>query len=139
MSLTILLVDDSKAIRLIAKNALKVYDCRVLEAGDGQEGLNLVLREKPDLIFLDITMPIMDGVTLLGKLKEEPETADIPVIMLTAVKERDSILKIVKMGVSDYIEKPFTPDQLINSIKSTNLQLNGVDKYGTGKNKYSSG
>jgi CheY-like chemotaxis protein len=84
MSKKILTVDDSRVVRNIVKNALKPYDCVVFEGSNGQEGLTLAAREKPDLIILDITMPVMDGIGMLVELKKDPDPKDTPVIMLTA-------------------------------------------------------
>ena len=69
MSLKVLAVDDSKTIRMIVKKACKPYDCEVIEAADGKEGLETASREKPDLIILDITMPVMSGPEMLAELK----------------------------------------------------------------------
>jgi len=107
MALKILTVDDSKTIRMIVKKAFKTYDCELFEAENGVEGLAAAAREKPDLIVLDITMPIMDGVEMLSKLKGEAALKDIPVIMLTAEAGKDNVIKVVKMGIKDYIVKPF--------------------------------
>ena len=107
MALKILTVDDSKTIRMIVKKAFKTYDCELFEAENGVEGLAAAAREKPDLIILDITMPIMDGVEMLTKLKGEAALKNIPVIMLTAEAGKDNVIKVVKIGVKDYIVKPF--------------------------------
>ena len=82
MGLKILTVDDSKTIRMIVKKAFRPYDCQIVEGENGVEGLALAAKEKPDLIILDITMPVMTGAEMLAKMKEEPELKDIPVIML---------------------------------------------------------
>jgi two-component system cell cycle response regulator len=113
MATKILSVDDSRTIRLIVGKAFKAFDCTMLEACNGEEGLVVAAREKPDLIILDVTMPIMDGVTMLTKLKEDPELKPIPVIMLTAESGRENVLQIAKLGVRDYLVKPFKEDQLI--------------------------
>lgn len=113
MATKILSVDDSRTIRLIVGKAFKPYECAMLEAGNGEEGLVVAAREKPDLIILDVTMPVMDGVTMLTKLKEDPELKAIPVIMLTAESGRENVLQIAKLGVRDYLVKPFKEDQLI--------------------------
>ncbi len=113
MRLKILTVDDSKTIRMIVAKALKPFDCDVLEAANGVEGLAVAAREHPDLIVLDLTMPIMDGVEMLAKLKSNPELKAIPVIMLTAEAGRENVLKIAKMGVRDYQIKPFKEDLLV--------------------------
>ncbi len=117
MAYKILTVDDSKTIRMIVKKAFSAYNCDVLEAENGVEGLALAAKEKPDLIILDITMPVMTGIEMLEKLKAEKELKDIPVIMLTAESGKDSVMKIVKMGIKDYVVKPFKGDQLIDRVK----------------------
>jgi CheY-like chemotaxis protein len=73
MATKILSVDDSRTIRLIVGKAFEPYDCTMLEAANGEEGLAVAAREKPELIILDVTMPVMDGVTMLTKLKEDPD------------------------------------------------------------------
>jgi two-component system, cell cycle response regulator len=113
MPIKILSVDDSRTIRLIVAKAFRAYDCQICEATNGEEGLAAAAREKPDLVFLDVTMPVMDGVTMLTKLKENPELKGIPVIMLTAESGRDNVLHIARLGVRDYLVKPFKEEQLI--------------------------
>jgi two-component system cell cycle response regulator len=113
MATKILSVDDSRTIRLIVGRAFKPYDCTVLEAGNGEEGLAAAAKERPDLIILDVTMPVMDGVTMLTKLKEDETLKSTPVIMLTAESGRENVLHIAKLGVRDYLVKPFKEDQLI--------------------------
>ena len=114
MALKILTVDDSKTIRMIVKKAFKPYDCELYEAENGQQGLEVAAREKPDMIILDITMPVMTGVEMLEKLKEDPALKEIPVIMLTAESGKDNVMQIVKMGVKNYMVKPFKGEQLID-------------------------
>jgi len=114
MALKILTVDDSKTIRMIVKKAFKPYDCELIEGENGVEGLSLAAKEKPDLIILDITMPVMNGIEMLGKLKAENSLKNIPVIMLTAESGKQNVMQIVKMGVKDYMVKPFKGDQLID-------------------------
>lgn len=116
MGLKILTVDDSKTIRMIVKKAFRPYDCQIVEGENGVEGLALAAKEKPDLIILDITMPVMTGAEMLSKMKEEPELKDIPVIMLTAEAGKDNVMKIVQMGVKDYMVKPFKGEQLIERV-----------------------
>ena len=118
MALKILTVDDSKTIRMIVKKAFKPFDCDLCEAENGVEGLVAATREKPDLIILDITMPVMNGIEMLKKLKGEPSLNDIPVIMLTAESGKDNVMQIVKMGVKDYVVKPFKGEQLIDRAKN---------------------
>ena len=108
----ILTVDDSKTVRIIVRKAFKPYDCEILEASNGVEGLAVAAKETPDLILLDVTMPVMDGVEMLTKLKSDPQLKGIPVMMLTAEGGKDNVLKIAKLGIRDYIVKPFKEDVL---------------------------
>lgn len=116
MRYKILSVDDSKTVRIIIKKAFKLYDCDILEAANGVEGLALATKETPDVILLDVTMPVMDGVEMLTKLKADPNLKGIPVIMLTAEGGKDHVLKIAKIGVRDYIVKPFKEDLLVQKV-----------------------
>jgi len=135
MTLKVLAVDDSKTIRKIVTKAFSIYDCEVLEAENGVEGLSIASRDKPDLIVLDITMPVMNGVEMLGKLKGQPTLKDIPVIMLTAESGKDNVMQIVKMGVKDYIVKPFKGEQLIERVmKVYTLKPKTPDQMGSGGN-----
>ena len=113
MRYKILTVDDSKTVRIIVRKAFKTYDCEILEAGNGVEGLAVAAKETPDLILLDVTMPVMDGVEMLTKLKSDQALKGIPVMMLTAEGGRDHVLKIAKIGVRDYLVKPFKEELLI--------------------------
>ena len=112
----ILTVDDSKTVRIIVRKAFKSYDCEILEAANGVEGLAVASKDMPDLILLDVTMPVMDGVEMLTKLKSDPRLRAIPVVMLTAEGGRDNVLKIAKMGVRDYVVKPFKEDVLLEKL-----------------------
>lgn len=112
----ILTVDDSKTIRMIVARAFKSFACEIFEAGDGVEGLSVAKRELPDLIILDYTMPIMDGVEMLTKLKSDPQLKAIPVVMLTAESGRENVLRIAKLGVRDYLIKPFKEDVIVERV-----------------------
>ena len=138
MALKVLTVDDSKTIRMIVKKAFKPFDCSLFEAENGVEGLAAAAREKPDLIVLDITMPVMNGAEMLQKLKQEDDLKAIPVIMLTAESGKENVMKIVKLGVQDYMVKPFKGEQLIERVKKlVTLNPNEGDAGGgNGARKY---
>jgi two-component system cell cycle response regulator len=112
----LLTVDDSRTVRILVKKAFKGCDIEILEAANGVEGLSSASKHNPDIILLDVTMPVMDGVEMLTRLKGDPATKDIPVIMLTAEGGRDNVLRIAKMGIRDYIVKPFTEDILLKKV-----------------------
>lgn len=112
----ILSVDDSRMIHTLIKKGFAAYDVQMVFANNGAEGLDLAAKEMPDVILLDITMPVMDGVECLGKLKADPALKDIPVIMLSAEAGKENVLKIARMGVRDYIIKPFTEANVIERV-----------------------
>ncbi|MCF8144172.1 MAG: response regulator [Deltaproteobacteria bacterium] len=116
MALKVLTVDDSKTIRMIVKKAFKPFECKLFEAENGHQGLEVARKERPDLIVLDITMPVMNGTEMLDKLKKDPDLKDTYVIMLTAESGKENVLEIVKMGVTDYMVKPFKGEQLIDRV-----------------------
>ncbi|MEE8075411.1 MAG: response regulator [Candidatus Binatia bacterium] len=113
---TIMVVDDNPDIVTIVKTILEVKGYVVQSAFSGQEVLSLLKEQKPDLIILDVMMPQMDGLEVLTRLKGDPGTASIPVILLTAKVQYEDVLGGYKMGADYYITKPFTSTQLINGI-----------------------
>lgn len=117
MSKKILSIDDSKMVHMVVTKALKPLGVEVVTASNGEEGLTRALAEKPDLILLDATMPVMDGITTLGKLKESAETKDIPVIMLSADSCHENREKAAGLGALKFITKPFTADSLLGGLK----------------------
>jgi|LauGreDrversion4_2_1035121.scaffolds.fasta_scaffold124341_1 two-component system cell cycle response regulator len=112
----ILSVDDSRMIHTLINKGFTPYDVQMVFASNGAEGLEVADREMPDVILLDVTMPVMDGIECLAKLKATPKLKDIPVIMLTAEAGKENVLKIAKMGVRDYIVKPFTEAGVIDRV-----------------------
>ena len=111
-----MVVDDNPDIITIVKTILEGKGFNVLSASSGQELLNLLQGERPDLIILDIMMPEMDGLEVLSRLKGVTETASIPVILLTAKVQYEDVLGGYKLGADYYITKPFTSTQLVNGI-----------------------
>lgn len=139
MNFKILTVDDSKTIRMIVKKAFKQFNCELCEAENGVEGLVVASREKPDLIVLDITMPVMDGKEMLAKLKQDPSLQDIPVIMLTAESGKDNVMEIVQAGVKEYMVKPFKAEELIQRAgKLIKLEPKKVEAAGQSEKSRSS-
>jgi CheY-like chemotaxis protein len=113
----ILLIDDDDDICYFAKKYLEnTGQLEVIVENRGEDGIKRALEQKPDLILLDIMMPGIDGLAVLARLKDNPETSLIPVIMLTAKGETDSILKAQKSFTTDYIIKPFEPKKLLDLI-----------------------
>jgi len=120
----ILVVDDEPDIVKLITLKLVNEGFKVFGANDGQEALKKVAEEKPDLIILDISMPKMDGWEVCEKLKAQPESKDIPIIMLTALGYIAEEFKGLQMGAIRYIKKPFDADDLITAV----YQVLGEDK-----------
>jgi two-component system cell cycle response regulator len=106
----VLTVDDSKVVRSMVSRHLQPYGCEVIEAANGQEGVEAARANRPDLILLDVTMPVMDGRQCLAEIRKDAATKAIPVIMLTAESGRELVVEIAKLGVNGYIVKPFQKD-----------------------------
>jgi len=113
---TILVVDDTKSnIQILMELLDNRYD--VIACKDGETAIEIAQEDKPDLILLDIMMPDMDGFEVCEKLKELPQTKDIPIIFLTAMTQDDNIEKAYDIGGSDYITKPFRSKELLARVK----------------------
>lgn len=104
----ILIVDDSADIRLLLSRSLKALGYEVFQATDGSEVMAAVQSYEPDLVLLDVSMPKVDGFTALGKLKSDPRTKTIPVIMITAKGHPDDLDTARNLGALDYINKPWS-------------------------------
>lgn len=118
MNRKILSIDDSRMVHSIIARALKPFTVTLLTASNGEEGVTKALQEKPDLIILDITMPVMDGIETLAKLRESAETQAIPVMMLSADSGKDNMERARQLGALHFLAKPFTPDKLVAEVGS---------------------
>jgi DNA-binding response OmpR family regulator len=114
----VLIVDDEESIRILCRLNLELEDYEVLEAADGETCVSIARATKPDVILLDVLMPVMDGWEALVRLKADDVTADIPVVMLTARTGEADEIQAWGAGVLDYIHKPFDPDVLLRSVEN---------------------
>jgi CheY-like chemotaxis protein/CRP-like cAMP-binding protein len=114
----ILIIDDHDDIRENTSEILSLGGYKTLTAENGKRGIEVALKEKPDLIVCDIMMPELDGYGVLHLLRKNPETEDIPLIFLTAKAERADLRKGMEMGADDYVTKPFEELELMNAIES---------------------
>lgn len=112
----ILAVDDAATILLRITDTLEKY-YEVITVNSGVRALRYLERVKPDLILLDIRMTPKNGFETLREIRDMKDRADIPVIMLTAMEDKDSVLEGITLGISDYILKPFAPDDLLSRIR----------------------
>lgn len=115
---TILLVDDNPQNIELLQAYLEDLQCKVISAVDGIEGMEAIARDNPDLILLDIMMPRMSGFEVCRRLKEDPATADIPVVMVTALNELGDIERAVAAGTDDFLSKPINKLELLTRVKS---------------------
>ena len=113
----ILIADDRPEVVELVKVTLEGEGYQTIDASDGREALEKIGKENPDLILLDVVMPKMDGFEVLRNLKDDSNTKDIPVIMLTAKGQKLDKEKGGKLGAQDYIIKPFSPSHLLRIIE----------------------
>ncbi len=114
---TLLLIEDNGEMRAYIRS-LFTKDYHILEAENGEEGVRMANDKQPDLIISDIMMPIMDGFEASSLLKKQIQTAHIPIIVLTAKAEDADVLKSLRLGVDDYLMKPFNPEVLKTKVES---------------------
>jgi two-component system, OmpR family, alkaline phosphatase synthesis response regulator PhoP len=122
---TVLVVDDNQQNLELIQAYLEDVECRTEAAHDGIEALEMVARHKPDLILLDVMMPKMSGFEVCRRLKNNPQTSDIPVIMVTALNEFGDIERGLDSGTDDFVSKPINRLELLTRIR-TMLKLKHV-------------
>ncbi len=115
---TILVVDDEPAIAELLTFNLTKAGYRVLSAGDGGEAIRLARQEQPDLVILDIMLPVADGLEVSRRLREDETTAAIPFLFLTARREEIDRIIGLELGADDYVTKPFSPRELVARVKA---------------------
>ncbi|HQP09958.1 MAG TPA: response regulator [Candidatus Omnitrophota bacterium] len=114
----VLIIDDNAGDLLLIQRTVEKMGHRALTAQNGKVGLELAKAEKPDLILSDCRMPEMDGVEMCRRIKEDPQTRDIPLVFLTGVETPSIVVECFDMGVDNYICKPINPKLLMGQIKS---------------------
>jgi CheY-like chemotaxis protein len=124
-SCRVLAVDDIPLNLLLVKKMLGRFNFKLETASGGQEALDSVARSKPNLILLDLMMPGIDGYEVIRRLKSNPETADIRIIILTALTSGEDVSKGFNMGANDYIMKPIIMEKLLTCVVN---QLTIVEK-----------
>ena len=127
MPQTILIVDDEPHIVRLVELNLSRAGYAVRTAGDGEEALAKIAEERPDLVVLDVMMPRMDGFEALKRLKTNPATEDLRVIMLTARSKDEDVFEGYGRGAHWYLPKPFEPEELITAVRIALGQTAGAD------------
>ena len=114
---SIITVDDSSTMRRIIKNTLQKLGFEtILEAGNGVEALEVMSKNKVDMIVTDWNMPEMDGLTFVKAVRAKDEYKDLPILMITTEAAKEDILTALRSGVNNYIVKPFTPETLQEKV-----------------------
>ncbi|HSK47943.1 MAG TPA: response regulator [Coriobacteriia bacterium] len=113
----ILAVDDEPHILRLVSFSLTARGFEVLEATDGLAAIETAEREHPDLILMDVMMPVLDGYEACRRIKANPETTDIPIVMLSAKSQKAEQAVGLEAGALDYITKPFTPKDLVEQVR----------------------
>ncbi len=118
----VLAVDDVPLNLLLVEKMLAKFKFRIRKAANGQTALEEINKEKPDLILLDLMMPGIDGFEVLRRVRENPDTSGIRIVILSALNSTDDIVRGYQMGANDFITKPIIMEKLINCV-ATQLQL----------------
>jgi DNA-binding response OmpR family regulator len=105
-------VDDSTDLREILRFFLEKKNFEVIEASDGREAMEALRRHKPDCVVLDLLMPIQDGYVTLEEIRANEYYRDLPVLVLTSLGREANIIRAFKLGASDFLKKPFSPEEL---------------------------
>jgi two-component system cell cycle response regulator DivK len=117
MTKSILVVEDQEDNRQILRDLLGASDYEMVEAENGQEALDAVARKKPDLILMDIQLPVMDGYEATRRIKANPDWKSIPIIVVTSYALSGDAEKARAAGCDDYVTKPYSPRQLLAKIR----------------------
>jgi DNA-binding response OmpR family regulator len=108
-----LIADDDPLLRALLEHRFAAAGYRVVTVEDGLRALKAIGEDPPDLMILDAMMPVMDGFETLRRIRSETKHRDIPVIMLTALRQEDAVMNALNLGAADYLSKPFIPDELL--------------------------
>jgi DNA-binding response OmpR family regulator len=113
----ILVIEDDNVTRMLMSRVLqKRFSCTVLEASNGLDGLLMIGKEKPDLVLLDLMMPVMDGKETLEAIRADAGNRNLPVIIASDVRDKHLVSKLLGLGISDFLAKPINPDEAQNTI-----------------------
>lgn len=113
----VMVVDDDPIIRHILRTLLEMEGLRVVEAGDGEEALEMIAVERPDVLVLDVMMPNMDGITACKRLRAQAETADLPIVILSGKAQQGAAEEGLAAGANVYLKKPLDVPNLLQVIR----------------------
>lgn len=112
----VLAVDDIPLNILLVQKMLKRFNFKLRTASGGQQALDMVAQEKPDLILLDLMMPVVDGFEVIRQIRNNPETADIQIVILSALNSQEDVVKGFNAGANDFIMKPIIMEKLLTCV-----------------------
>jgi CheY-like chemotaxis protein len=127
---TVLIVEDNADNRDIYRTILEFHAFTVLEAEDGADGIAIAQAERPDLILMDISIPIIDGLDATRRLKQDPATAAIPIVALTAHAQREDEMRAMEAGCDSYLAKPVEPHRVVAEVRRLLVTLGEVSSAG---------
>jgi len=113
----VIVVDDFEDTRQMLRRMLELSGCRVVEAANGQEAIELSQREGPDLVLMDLNMPVLDGFNATLRIREDVRTRDVPVVAVTAYDSAESRAAASAVGCSEYVTKPLDHERLSSILK----------------------
>ena len=112
----VMMVDDVPINLVLVEKMLKVFNFEIRKASNGAIALEMIQNRKPDLLLLDLMMPVMDGFELLYRIRSDESLSDIKVIVLSALNSNDDIVKAFQLGANDFITKPILMEKLVNAV-----------------------
>jgi DNA-binding response OmpR family regulator len=123
---TILLIEDSQSTRFVYREFLERHGCNVLEAENGQKGLQMIDEDLPDIVILDLILPDIHGLEVLKQIRLKEKTKDIPVLVLTNVKDAENMQNTLNLGANYYAYKgSFTPEKTLEVVQDLLRKRNG--------------
>lgn len=128
MAYKILVVDDEPTIVRLMEFILARQGHEMIVAVNGEEALQKIKAHQPDLVLLDIMMPRIDGYEVAQRVRADPQTAALPIIMLSAKAQDEDVRKGVEVGVDEYVTKPFTPDHLVQVVSEYLSRIEAAEK-----------
>jgi DNA-binding response OmpR family regulator len=114
----VLVADDEPVSRLLVRRTLEAQHYEVLETENGREAVKVAVRERPDLLLIDLNMPEIDGYELIARLRRDVTLASVPVLVLTGDGRADVVRRVLELGAEGFIVKPFAPDLLLSRVEA---------------------
>lgn len=124
---TVMVVDDIALNLMLVQKMLVRYNFKVVTASNGVEAMELVKTDKPSLMLLDLMMPMMDGYEVIKRIKSDPDTSSIRIVVLSALNTNGNVVKALNMGADEFITKPITMDKLYASVNAQFEMIRAIE------------